>query len=133
MDKSAPIEGYLGRKTQISTILKLFEPHQADNITVKGERAFEVCPKCGKVHPVIVKCIRNEVGLNRINSDHSVIKSYYRQYSGVASRYINRHASMFAYVRKLKGMSRLSALSGSMASYLPERNSGTAGYTLRMI
>lgn len=133
MDKTAEINGDFGGKTQISTILKLFEPHLADNSIVKGGRVFEVCPKCGKVHPVIVKCIRNEVGLNRINSDHSVIKSYYRQYRVAASRYINRHASMFAYVRKLKGMSRLSALSGSMASYLPERNSGTAGYTLRMI
>ena len=38
-----------------------------------------------------------EVNLNRINSFHSVIKSYYRHYRGVASKYINRYASMFAY------------------------------------
>ncbi|MDY3851099.1 MAG: transposase [Bullifex sp.] len=38
-----------------------------------------------------------EVNLNRINSFHSVIKSYYRNYRGVASKYINRYASMFAY------------------------------------
>ena len=31
------------------------------------------------------------------NSFHSVIKSYYRHYRGVASKYINRYASMFAY------------------------------------
>ena len=44
-----------------------------------------------------------EVNLNRINSFHSVIKSYYRNYRGVASKYINRYASMFAYAWKMTG------------------------------
>lgn len=129
MDKTAEIDGDFGGKTHISTILKLFESYLVDNSIDKAEGVFEDCRKCDHVHPVIVQCIRNEVGLNRINSDHSVIKSYW----GVVSRYINRHASMFAYVRKLKGMSRLSALPGSMASLLPMRNSVTTGYSLRMI
>ena len=43
-----------------------------------------------------------EVNLNRINSFHSVIKSYYRHYRGVASKYINRYASLFAFAWKIK-------------------------------
>ena len=133
MDKATAIEGDFGVKTQISAILKLFESYLADNSIDKAEGVFEDCRKCDHVHRVIVKCIRNEVSLKGINSDHSVIKSYYRQHRVVASRYINRYTSMFAYVRKLKGMSRLSALSESMASHLPERNLVTTGYTLGMI
>ena len=130
MDKATAIEGDFGAKTQISAILKLFESYLADNSIDKAEGVFEDCRKCDHVHRVIVKGVRNEVGLNRISSDHSVIKSYYRKHRVVASRYINRHASMFAYVRKQKGMSILSALPGSMASLLPMRNSVTTGYTL---
>ena len=59
MDKTAAIESFLGEygltELQISTILKLFESYLEDNSIIKGNGIFEVCPKCGKVHPVIVK------------------------------------------------------------------------------
>ena len=59
MDKTAAIESFFGEygltELQISTILKLFESYLKDNSIVKGNGIFEVCPKCGKVHPVIVK------------------------------------------------------------------------------
>lgn len=59
MDKAAAIESFFGEygltELQISTILKLFESFLADNSIVKRNGIFEVCPKCGKVHPVIMK------------------------------------------------------------------------------
>ena len=44
------------------------------------------------------------MNLNRITSFHSIIKSYYRDYRGVASKYNNRYASMFPYSWKTRSM-----------------------------
>ena len=59
MDNTAEIESFLGEygltELQISTILKLFESYPADNSIAKKDGVFEVCPKCGMVHPMIVK------------------------------------------------------------------------------
>lgn len=41
-----------------------------------------------------------EVNLNRINSFHSMIKEFYRGYRGVATKYINRYASLFSFAWK---------------------------------
>ena len=41
-----------------------------------------------------------EVNLNRINSFHSMIKAFYRGYRGVATKYINRYASLFSFTWK---------------------------------
>ena len=45
-----------------------------------------------------------KVNLNRINSFHNMIKDYYKHYRGVASKYINRYASMFAYAWKMNSV-----------------------------
>ena len=59
MDIAAAFESFFGEygltELQTSTIRKLFESYLEDNSNVKGDGMFEVCPKCGKVHPVIVK------------------------------------------------------------------------------
>lgn len=64
MDKTAAIESFFGEyglmELQISTILKLFESYLEDNSIVKGNGISEVCPKCGKVLPVIVKGRKRE-------------------------------------------------------------------------
>lgn len=58
MDKAAAIESSFGEyghtELQVSTILTLFESYMAYNSIVKSDGGFEVCPKCSKVHPVIV-------------------------------------------------------------------------------
>ena len=92
MDKSSAVErffeGYGLTKLQISTILKLFESYLADNRMVKGDGVFEVCPKCGKVHPIIVKGGKAGSGKQmyrcthcgrRFTEDHGTIMHYSHQ------------------------------------------------------
>lgn len=89
MDKSVTVEsffeGYGLTELQISTILKLFESYLVDNRIVKGDALFEVCPKCGKVHPVIVKGGKAGSGKQmyrcmhcdrRFTKDHGTIMHY---------------------------------------------------------
>ena len=92
MDKATSIEsffkGYGLTELQISTILKLFESYLADNSIVKENGIFEVCPKCGKVHPVIVKGGKAGSGKQmyrcthcgrRFTEDHGTIMHYSHQ------------------------------------------------------
>ena len=92
MDNTAEIESFLGEygltELQISTILKLFESYLKDNSSVKGNGIFEVCPKCGKVHPVIVKGGKAGSGKQmyrcthcgrRFTEDHGTIMHYSHQ------------------------------------------------------
>ena len=92
MDKSVTVEsffeGYGLTELQISTILKLFESYLVDNRIVKGDALFEVCPKCGMVHPVIVKGGKAGSGKQmyrfthcgkRFMEDHGTIMHYSHQ------------------------------------------------------
>ena len=92
MDRTAAIESFFGEygltELQISTILKLFESYLEDNSIVKGNGIFEVCPKCGKVHPVIVKGGKSGSGKQmyrcthcgrRFTEDHGTIMHYSHQ------------------------------------------------------
>ena len=92
MDKTAAIESFFGEygltELQISTILKLFESYLEDNSIVKENGIFEVCPKCGKVHPVIVKGGKAGSGKQmyrcthcgrRFTEDHGTIMHYSHQ------------------------------------------------------
>ena len=92
MNESATVEsffkGYGLTKLQISTIVKLFESYLADNRIFKGDGVFEVCPKCGKVHPAIVKGGKAGSGKQmyrcthcgrRFTDDHGTIMHYSHQ------------------------------------------------------
>ena len=92
MDKTAAIESFLGEygltELQISTILKLFESYPADNSIAKKDGVFEVCPKCGMVHPMIVKGGKAGSGKQmyrckncgrRFTEDHGTIMHYSHQ------------------------------------------------------
>ena len=92
MNESATVEsffkGYGLTKLQISTIVKLFESYLADNRIVKDDGLFEVCPKCGKVHPAIVKGGKAGSGKQmyrcthcgrRFTEDHGTIMHYSHQ------------------------------------------------------
>ena len=92
MDKTAAIESFLGEygltELQISTILKLFESYLADNSIAKKDGVFEVCPKCGMVHPMIVKGGKAGSGKQmyrcthcgrRFTEDHGTIMHYSHQ------------------------------------------------------
>lgn len=48
--------------------------------------------------------------LNNVNSFHNKIENAYQKYRGVATKYINRYASLFVLQREYAGMDRIEKL-----------------------
>ncbi len=85
-----------------------------------GERGYQSLRSVAKGCSVVsVKAQRGRVfHLNTVNGFHSLIKSYYEAYRGVATKYLNRYNTLFGMLyRSLSGLkdrifSRLNKVSG---------------------